>query len=201
MRARASSTATQANGTSRRAACRPKRMPEGGNQRAKKCMVEAEIETEEDENSGGDGLVEAAVEVHRLVDPVTVTQVPDEAADVTKRRSLTEGKWISLSYCCREAPKAEEEARSSRRRCAREAWGRRWERAEPEGRRRVRPWPRAAGELVASRLKSNIGLSIGNLVSGDTIQSVWILSIHLVAKVVVPLFFIGMAGLCRRDCD
>ena len=58
-------------------------------------MVEAEIETEEDEDSGGDGFGEAAVEIHRLVDPVTVAEVPDEAADVTENGSLAEGKWIS----------------------------------------------------------------------------------------------------------
>jgi hypothetical protein len=35
-------------------------------------MVKPEIETEEEENSGGDGFGEGAVEIHRLVDPVTV---------------------------------------------------------------------------------------------------------------------------------
>ena len=45
---------------------------EGGDQGSKERMVETEIETEEDEDAGGDGFGEAAVEVHRLVDPVTV---------------------------------------------------------------------------------------------------------------------------------
>jgi hypothetical protein len=35
-------------------------------------MVQAEIETEEEENAGGDGFGERAIEVHRLVDPVTI---------------------------------------------------------------------------------------------------------------------------------
>ncbi len=59
-------------------------------------MVEAEIETEEDKNTGGDGLREAAVEIHRLVDPVTVTQVPDETTGIAKGSALTESKWVSL---------------------------------------------------------------------------------------------------------
>src|SRR5271154_1347448 len=58
-------------------------------------MVETEIETEEEKNAGGNRLGEAAVKVHRLVDPVTVAQVPDNAADVTKHCSLEAGKWIS----------------------------------------------------------------------------------------------------------
>jgi hypothetical protein len=68
-------------------------------------VVEPEIKTEEDENSGGDGFGEAAVEVHRLVDPVTVAQVPDEAAGVTQSGSLTDGKWIPCLGVTEKRPK------------------------------------------------------------------------------------------------
>ena len=68
----------------------------------------------------------------------------------------------------------------------------------------MRPWPRVAGGFVASRLKSNIELSIPSYTellarynqetqinrSGFFMDFV----IHVVAKIVVPLFFIGMAG-------
>ncbi len=68
---------------------------EGGDECSEERVVKPEIETKEDKNSGGYGFCEAAVEIHRLVDPVTVSQVPDEAADVTQESSLTQGKWIS----------------------------------------------------------------------------------------------------------
>ena len=68
---------------------------EGGDQGSKQSVVEAEIEAEEDENSGGDGLGQPTVEVHGLVDPVAVAQVPDEATEVTEKSRLREGKWIS----------------------------------------------------------------------------------------------------------
>ena len=61
--------------------------------------------------------------------------------------------------CYREAPRGAGEARSSRKLCAREARDRRWEMEELAGLLIGLPWPRAAGKLVASRLKSNIELS------------------------------------------
>lgn len=93
-----------------------------------------------------------------------------------------------LSYCCPEEPREEEEVQSSRRRCAREASDLRWEREEPGERRRVRPWPRAAGGFVASRLKSNIArFHVYNKQDMNAL-------VQLLSKVLVPLFFIGMAG-------
>ena len=59
-------------------------------------MVKAKIETEEDKNADGDGLWEAAVEIHRLIDPVTITQVPNETTGIAKGRALTESKRVSL---------------------------------------------------------------------------------------------------------
>ncbi len=73
-----------------------------------------------------------------------------------------------LSWCYRGAPKEEVEVRSSKRRYAKEALVLRWEMEEPEGRRRVRPWPKVAAGFVA-RLKSNIELSIFRHL-GDTIN-------------------------------
>ena len=81
MRARASSTATQANGTREERDLAAEAAMEGGDQGSEERVVEAEIEAEEDEDTGGDGLCETAVEVHGLVDPVAVAQVPEEAAD------------------------------------------------------------------------------------------------------------------------
>ena len=57
-------------------------------------MIEAEIEAEEDENASGDGFCEAAVEIHGLVDPVAVAEVPEEAAEITEDGSLTKSKWV-----------------------------------------------------------------------------------------------------------
>jgi hypothetical protein len=68
---------------------------EGGDQGSEESVVEAEIETEENKNSGSDGFGEAAIEIHGLVDPVTVTHVPDEAAGIPKGSSLAESKWLS----------------------------------------------------------------------------------------------------------
>ena len=68
----------------------------------------------------------------------------------------------------------------------------------------MRPWPRVAGGFVASRLKSNIELSIPSYrqLLARYNQEVQInrsvifmdFVIHFVARLVVPLFFIGMAG-------
>jgi len=92
------------------------------------------------------------------------------------------------SCYCREAPREEEEVLSSRRQCARGAWGLRWGKEESEGCRRVRPWPRGAGGFVASRLKSNIARFRGYNKQGMNALA------QILAKVLVPLFFIGMAG-------
>jgi hypothetical protein len=51
-------------------------------------VVEAEVEAEEDEDPGGDGFGQASVEIHGLVDPVAVAQVPDDAAEVAQGSSL-----------------------------------------------------------------------------------------------------------------
>jgi hypothetical protein len=72
-------------------------------------VVEAEIEAKEDEDPGGDGLGEATVEVHRLVDPVAVAEVPDETAGVTEKGSLSEGKWISCLIVSQKGPEEREE--------------------------------------------------------------------------------------------
>ena len=93
-----------------------------------------------------------------------------------------------LSCCYREAPREEAQARSSRRLCARGAWVLRWGKEESEGCRRVRPWPTGAGGFVASRLKSNIArFHSYNKHGMDALA-------QILAKILVPLFFIGMAG-------
>ena len=67
----------------------------GDHEGRKERVVEAEIETEENKNSGSDGFGEAAIEIHGLVDPVTITHVPDEAAGIPKGSSVAESKWLS----------------------------------------------------------------------------------------------------------
>ena len=52
----------------------------------------------------------------------------------------------------------------------------------------MRPWPRGAGGFVASRLKSNIGIFHGyNMRAMNALA-------QILAKILVPLFFIGMTG-------
>ena len=109
-------------------------------------MVEAEIETEEDENAGGDGFGEAAVEIHRLVDPVTVSQVPDEAAGVTESRSLAEGKWISCLSVTEKRPEKGKKSDPAEGGSPERRRALRWGKGESGGCRRVRPWPKGAGE-------------------------------------------------------
>ena len=93
----------------------------GGDQRSEESVIETEIQTEENKDARGDGLSQTAIEIHRLVDPVAVTEIPDEAAEITENGSLSQSEWACLSCCCREAPRAAEEARSSRKRFARAA--------------------------------------------------------------------------------
>ena len=68
-------------------------------------MVEAEIEGEEDKNDDGDGLCQTAVEIHGLVDPVTVAQVPDETTEIAKSSSLAKSKWVSVPVISEERSK------------------------------------------------------------------------------------------------
>jgi hypothetical protein len=58
-------------------------------------MIEAQVEAEENKNADGDGFWQAAVEIHGLVDPVTVAEVPDESTKIAKCRALAESKWVS----------------------------------------------------------------------------------------------------------
>src|SRR6202020_1766566 len=62
------------------------RAAQRGHQGGEDGVVKAEIEAEEDEDSGADVLRETAEEVHGLVDPVAVTEVPEEAAQITEKR-------------------------------------------------------------------------------------------------------------------
>jgi hypothetical protein len=59
-------------------------------------MVEAQVQAEEDEDTGGDVLWKTAVEIHGLVDPVTVTQVPYKTAEIAKSSALTASKCVAL---------------------------------------------------------------------------------------------------------
>src|SRR5580692_4970704 len=58
----------------------PEALAKGRNQRSKQRVIETKIKTEENQDAGGDRLGEAAVEIHRLVDPVAVAEIPQEAA-------------------------------------------------------------------------------------------------------------------------
>src|SRR5260370_39102975 len=58
-------------------------------------MVEPKIQAKENQNANSNGLRQSPVEVHGLVDPVTITQVPHKAADIPQSRALTCSKCIS----------------------------------------------------------------------------------------------------------
>jgi hypothetical protein len=60
-------------------------------------VIEAEIKTEEEENPQSDRLVEPAVEVHRLVDPIAVAEVPDEAGEIGESCTLTDAERFSAA--------------------------------------------------------------------------------------------------------
>jgi hypothetical protein len=53
-------------------------------------MVEAEIQTEEYKNACGYRFRETAVEIHGLIDPITVAEIPDEAAEIAEGCSLSQ---------------------------------------------------------------------------------------------------------------
>lgn len=72
-------------------------------------MIEAEVKAEENEDTGGNWLLKGAVEVHGLVDPITVAQVPDEAAKVAQDRSLSDGKWIFCLILSEKRPEQRQE--------------------------------------------------------------------------------------------
>ncbi len=93
MRARASSTATQANGGKQeRDVATEREAAKGSDQSAEEGMVEAEIEAEEDEDAGGGRLGQTAVEIHRLVDPVAIAEIPDKSGEVAEGSGLPDRK-------------------------------------------------------------------------------------------------------------
>jgi hypothetical protein len=67
-------------------------------------VIKTEIETEEKKNPQGDGFVEAAVEVHRLIDPVAVAEIPDEAGKIGKSYTLTDAERISSAVVAGKCP-------------------------------------------------------------------------------------------------
>jgi hypothetical protein len=78
---------------------------EGGDQGSEERVIEAKVEAEKNEDTGGDGFGEAAVEIHGLIDPITVAHVPEEAAEVSEGGSLARSKWISCLGVTEERPK------------------------------------------------------------------------------------------------
>ena len=101
IRARASSTATHANGLSRSAPCSSEpAAAKGGDQRAEQCMVEPEIETEENKDSGRGRLGNAAVGMHGRINPVAISEVPDESRSIAQRGTLERTNRLAIACRC-----------------------------------------------------------------------------------------------------
>jgi len=58
-------------------------------------VIEAEIKGEQNKNSEGDGLGHASVEIHGLVDPVTVAEIPEDAAGVAEQGCVADTEWFA----------------------------------------------------------------------------------------------------------
>jgi hypothetical protein len=61
-------------------------------ERCEECVIETKIQAEENKNARSDRFGETAVEIHGLVDPVAVTEVPDEATEIAEGCSLKQPK-------------------------------------------------------------------------------------------------------------
>ena len=96
MRVRASSTVTQANGA-RRSARRLKGLvpsPSTGlaskaDQQAEDAVIEGKIEAEKKQQPGGGERAHASVLAHGVVDPVASSGVPEDAAGISQKKSLS----------------------------------------------------------------------------------------------------------------
>jgi hypothetical protein len=66
-------------------------------------VVKTEIQREENKNTERGQLGNISVDMHRLVDPIAVTRIPENAAEIAKRRSLNGTQKAAIAVATEES--------------------------------------------------------------------------------------------------